>query len=91
VGPDNKSIRVFRASLHSNEAAPEYYREISVKHDPGSDQPLFMDSASGSEWSFRGCAVNGKLKGRCLAPVAAIKDYWFDWRNYHPDTSIFHR
>ena len=30
-------------------------------------------------------------KGKCLARVPALKDYWFDWRNYHPDTTIYKR
>ncbi len=48
-----------------------------------------MDSVSGSEWNFQGCAVAGSEKGKCLARVDAIKDYWFDWRNYNPDTTVF--
>ena len=28
-------------------------------------------------------------QGKCLDRVPALKDYWFDWRNYHPDTSIY--
>ncbi len=96
AGPDGKSIRVFRARLHSGEPASDYYLEI-VSAEPHTlnsvvaTQPLYMDSATGSEWSFTGCAVNGRLKGACLEPVSAIKDYWFDWRNYHPDTTIFRR
>ncbi len=96
VGPDGKSIRVFQARLHSGEPAPDYYRktEPTDPHNLNStppNQPLYMDSATGSEWSFTGCAVNGKLKGACLEPVSAIRDYWFDWRNYHPQTTIFRR
>ena len=84
VGPDEKSIRIFRARIHPGEPAPDYYRVT--------DRPsIYMDSASGSEWSFTGCAVKGKLQGTCLEPVWGVKDYWFDWRNYHPDTTIFRR
>lgn len=50
-----------------------------------------MDSETGSEWSFNGCAVSGSRTGTCLPPVDALKDYWFDWRNYHPTTTIFRR
>jgi len=48
-----------------------------------------MDAETGSRWDFRGCALDGKLKGRCLEQVYVIKDYWFDWRNYHPETSVY--
>jgi hypothetical protein len=90
LGPDEKSIRVFRARLHPGEPAPEYYRQTTI--DPhAAREPLFMDSASGSQWAFDGCAVSGKLAGNCLEPVYALKDYWFDWRNYHPETTVFRR
>lgn len=50
-----------------------------------------MDAETGSEWDFNGCALHGPKAGACLPPVDALKDYWFDWRNYHPHTSIFRR
>ena len=76
AGQDGKSIRVFRA--HNS---AEFYRAGDV----------LMDAETGSEWNFSGCAVRGKLPEHCLPPVDALKDYWFDWRNYHPDTTIFKR
>jgi hypothetical protein len=48
-----------------------------------------LDTATASEWNFQGCAVSGAAQGKCLDRVPALKDYWFDWRNYHPDTSIY--
>ena len=48
-----------------------------------------LDTATASEWNFQGCAVSGSAQGKCLDRVPAFKDYWFDWRNYHPDTSIY--
>jgi hypothetical protein len=82
VGPDGKSIRIFQARLQGQAVPPDYY---SVK------AALFMDSETGSEWDFSGCAVAGKRRGACLRAVYGLKDYWFDWRNYHPDTTIFRR
>jgi len=87
VGPDGESIRVFRARAEGAEA-PEFFRKTDV---PRTDAkaPLFIDAQSGSEWNFDGCATRGKDAGHCLTAVPAIRDYWFDWRNYHPDTTIF--
>ena len=82
LGPDGRSIRVFQARLPQQERAGEYYRTSDA---------LFMDSETGSEWNFGGCAVSGKQTGACLKPVYALKDYWFDWRNYHAETTIFRR
>jgi hypothetical protein len=52
---------------------------------------LLLDTTTASEWNFQGCAVSGPARGKCLEQVYALKDYWFDWRNYHPDTSIYKR
>jgi len=50
---------------------------------------LLLDTATASEWNFQGCAISGPSLGKCLERVPALKDYWFDWRNYHPDTTIY--
>jgi len=71
-----------------------------VSQSRGSDLELFrksdsawmlVDSLTGSEWNFKGCAVSGPATGECLQALPVLKDYWFDWRNYHPGTSIFQR
>ena len=28
-------------------------------------------------------------KGQCLHAVDTLKDFWFDWQHYHPDSSIY--
>jgi len=48
-----------------------------------------LDTSTASEWNFQGCAISGAAQGKCLDRVPALKDYWFDWRNYHPETSIY--
>jgi hypothetical protein len=52
---------------------------------------ILLDTATASEWNFQGCAVSGPAQGKCLERVTILKDYWFDWRNYHPDTTIYKR
>jgi hypothetical protein len=52
---------------------------------------ILLDTTTASEWNFQGCAVSGPSLGKCLDRVPALKDYWFDWRNYHPDTTIYKR
>lgn len=79
VGPDNLSARAFR----NPSPARDFYHS--------SDDPSFLmtDAQTGAKWNFQGCATEGQDKGRCLEPVRMIKDYWFDWKNYHPDTAIY--
>jgi hypothetical protein len=79
AAPDGKSIRAFDARIDESAAAPDFYRTADA----------FMDSETGSQWSFSGCAVSGKRAGTCLKPLDALKDYWFDWKSYHPATTIF--
>jgi hypothetical protein len=100
VGPDGESVRVFRDRIPGVDGHPAFYRTLDDKqshpHDAGwlkqaSAAPLLMDEATGSEWNFQGCAVSGKASGLCLESVGAIKDYWFDWRNYNPKTTVYIR
>ncbi len=84
VGADNQSVRAFRDRIPGVDDTPDFYRMAESK--PG---VLLMDGATGSEWNFQGCAVSGQAKETCLEPVPMLKDYWFDWRNYNPDTTIW--
>ena len=52
---------------------------------------ILLDTTTASEWNFQGCAISGPSQGKCLDRIPALKDYWFDWRNYHPDTTIYKR
>jgi hypothetical protein len=84
VGADGVSVRAFEDRIPGAGGVPDFYRITA--NEPGS---LLMDSATGSEWNFQGCAVSGRAKGTCLERVPMLKDYWFDWRNYNPGTTIY--
>jgi hypothetical protein len=81
AGPDGKSVRVFEARIEGREDLPEFYHT-------GSGTTIFVDSLTGGGWNFQGCSVSGASAGQCLRPVPAIKDYWFDWHLYHPQTTV---
>jgi Protein of unknown function (DUF3179) len=98
VGPDGQSVRVFRDRIPSIDGDPAFYRIFDDKQSRPNDAtwlkqavtaPLLIDETTGSQWNFQGCAVSGKLQGSCLEPITAIKDYWFDWRNYNPNTTVY--
>ncbi len=94
VGPDSKSFRVFISRIDGKDA--EFFlkgeNEGETKAAPASPKAwTLLDSATASEWNFQGCAISGPSQGKCLDRVPALKDYWFDWRNYHPDTTIYKR
>jgi Protein of unknown function (DUF3179) len=84
VGPDGQSVRAFRDRIPGVTGAPDFYRLSGSR-----PVALIMDAETGSEWNFQGCAVSGKARGLCLDRIEVIKDYWFDWRNYNPKTTIY--
>jgi hypothetical protein len=84
LGPDGKSVRAFSRKIVTNTL--EFYgRGGGNTGDPW----VLLDSDSLSDWSFEGCAFSGPMKGRCLPRIDALKDFWFDWQHYHPDSSIY--
>jgi hypothetical protein len=80
---DDRSIRAFIAELPNSKEVPDFYRSEQLGGG------LLRDSLSGGEWNFQGCALSGTLRGTCLAPVRIVKDFWFDWHLYHPQSTIF--
>jgi hypothetical protein len=84
VGPDEQSVRAFRDSIPGVDGVPDFYRMTASQRGA-----FMMDAATGSEWNFQGCAISGKTKGACLERIPMLKDYWFDWRNYNPQTTIW--
>ncbi len=81
LGPDGKSFRVFLSRIDGKDA--EFFLQADTQ------QWTLLDTLTASQWNFQGCATSGPVQGKCLARVPALKDYWFDWRNYHPDTTIY--
>jgi hypothetical protein len=99
LGPDGKSFRVFVSRIDGHDA--EFFLQANTpqanstadaekKSDATKPWTLF-DATTASQWNFQGCAISGPAQGKCLDRVPALKDYWFDWRNYHPDTTIYKR
>ena len=84
LGPDGKSVRAFSRKMATSTL--EFYgRGGGNTADPW----VLLDSDSLSDWSFEGCAFAGPMKGQCLPRIDALKDFWFDWQHYHPDSSIY--
>jgi Protein of unknown function (DUF3179) len=97
LGPDGKSFRVFASRIDGRDA--EFFLPTKVATNaPAGDASAsltdkqewtLLDATTASQWNFQGCAISGPAQGKCLDRVPALKDYWFDWRNYHPDTTIY--
>ena len=107
LGPDAKSFRVFISRIAGKDAefflqgeepaetqaekAPDAKPATKSDTKPETKNWILLDTLTGSQWNFQGCAISGPAQGKCLDRVPALKDYWFDWRNYHPDTSVYKR
>ena len=80
LGDDRRSVRAFDRRVDGRRL------ELVVKTDVS---PLrLVDLETGSEWDFAGEAVSGPLAGKRLAPIFVLKDYWFDWLTYNPETRL---
>ena len=94
LGPDRKSFRVFVARIDGHDA--EFFLGADSPADAGAVKNFetasewsLLDTLTASQWNFLGCATSGPAQGKCLDRVPALKDYWFDWRNYHPETTVY--
>jgi hypothetical protein len=81
LGDDGKSVRAF-----SPEVDGKFVELFAV---PGSVPLRLRDGTSGSSWDFSGLALDGPLAGKRLTPVGVLKDYWFNWKNYHPNGRLY--
>jgi len=77
---DGKSIRAFDRRVEGRE------REFFLK--PNSS-PLRLVDDQGEEWDFSGSPVNGTPSSNQLTKIPVLKDYWFDWKTYNHETSVY--
>lgn len=60
------------------------------KRGSASDTLLITDNETGSLWGgLTGEAVEGELKGEMLEQIPNMVSFWFAWKDYFPDTTIF--
>jgi len=78
VGSDNLTVRAFDRTIDAK--ILDFYKTETAD--------LFIDN-SGSKWNFDGLAISGPLSGKRLQKLPILKDFWFDWLNYHPKTSFY--
>jgi len=86
LGDDGRSVRAFETTVDGRRF--EFFAKVQKESDNAAPVQL-VDSETGSTWSFEGKAIAGPLAGRQLKKISVLEDFWFDWRIYHPDTSIY--
>ncbi len=92
TGPDGASIRVFRSQVNGLDV--ELYRDAddgSTERGNAETQTWRLVDSQGNTWNFAGCATSGPLRGQCLEKINYLEDYWFDWKGYNPQTTVYSR
>jgi hypothetical protein len=77
---DGKSVRAFHSQWNGT--------DVDLYRDSTGTNGRLVDGL-GNEWNFEGCAVAGPATGQCLERLTILKDFWFDWKNYHPQTTVY--
>ena len=80
TGPDGESVRIFRSQWNG--------LDIELYRDAQNPEWRLVDS-QGITWNFAGCTTSGPATGQCLEKINFLKDYWFDWKNYNPRTTVY--
>ena len=81
LGDDKKSVRAFERTVDG--------RKLELLQKPNLMPLRLVDAETASEWDFSGKAVGGPLAGKQLKKIAVLNDYWFDWRSYNPQTTVY--
>jgi hypothetical protein len=79
LGEDRRSVRSFEATVDGKKL------EFLKKPETGE----IVDAETGSTWDFSGQSISGEMAGKQLTRVQVLKDYWFDWHTYHPQTQLY--
>ncbi len=81
LGDDKRSVRAFERTVDG--------RRLEFFQKTENNELQLIDAETGSTWNFEGKATSGPLSGRELKKIFVLEDYWFDWRIYHPNTTIY--
>ena len=47
------------------------------------------DDQTGSVWTFEGKSISGTYEGANLDHIDQIREFWFSWVAFHPETAIY--
>jgi hypothetical protein len=84
---DGLSLRVFESTVDGRRVS--FFARLAGGAGGAPVTRRWIDGVSGSEWDFQGRAVAGPWQGRQLRQLPAFQDYWFDWRRFHPATTLY--
>jgi hypothetical protein len=83
-----RSLVILFAS-EKNQTPAAYLRRLDDRELTFRAEASTIDEETGSTWNIAGTAVDGKLKGKKLTPIAATHCLWFGWWATYPDSVIY--
>ena len=104
TAPDGVSMRMFRSRWNGSDIElyrdTETDGQSTDEHKADGQSPAGQNTGGqskdlrlldslGNTWNFSGCATSGPATGQCLEKINYVKDYWFDWKNYNPKTTVY--
>jgi len=81
VGEDDRSVRAFDREVDGRTL--EFYQLLDAAAG------VLVDAETKTEWDFSGFAYTGDLAGTQLEQLQVYADYWFDWKTFHPEGTLF--
>lgn len=79
LADDKKSVRAFERTVDGRKL--EFLKNFESNE--------LVDAETGSKWDFSGRSISGELAGSQLNKITVLKDYWFDWKTYNPETQLY--
>ena len=81
LGDDKKSVRVFESRIDG--------RKLELLQKPNVIPLRLVDAETGERMGLFRSGPDRPLAGKQLKKIAMLNDYWFDWKTYHPETSLY--
>ena len=77
--PASDTVTVFSRSLGSR----------TLTFGPHAQSSELIDRETGSRWNTYGECLSGELRGRKLNALVGMRQFWWAWAAFHPDTDIY--
>jgi hypothetical protein len=88
---DYEILVVFNNASATGVVFDSRLEDMTLSFNQISSEPFTMkDNETGSTWNaLTGTATDGPLAGKSLIRIKSTTAFWFGWKDFHSDTSIY--